>query len=144
MLDSTAKRKLVIEAIARHGNVSSEVIKSLYNYKSPKKINTLMRMARTMKEKGILERSGRGEYTMATQTMKEQKNIEKIQRAIKLGRHIIIEGKKKDGSEVVRIGAPKEITMSKTGSRSVLIQDNARNSWRKFRLDLIDNIRYAQ
>jgi len=143
MTEETAK-SMLIEVNSTKGSITSENIKKHFNIRSFEKIQNLMRSARRLHEQGILKRLDRGKYTMNTDTMKEQKIIDKVEKAIKLGKHIILKGAKINGSEIIRMGAPEKIIMSKDGKRSLRMKDTLQSSWRTYRLDLVDSIKFAQ
>lgn len=133
--------QLVIGAVSKYGVLTSDVVKKEFHVRSERKVDSIMRRVRGLEQTGILTRVGRGAYTMSVPTQKETRNIEKIEKAIKSGKQITIEGKKTNGDPVIRLGSPEKIEIAANGHRRVILKDVAQRGWRSFRTDLIDKVK---
>jgi len=137
----TKRRRKVVDAAKKYGHLDRKSIKKHFRTRDPRIIDNVFRAARELIEENILERNTRGVF-MLTTTVKEKRIASKLEQAMREGKQVTIEGKKKDGTEVVRIGFPKEIKFNKEGQRYLVYQDVARRGYRSLLLHNITKVTF--
>ena len=117
----------VKEIVDRRKKITSQILQEELGTTDENTIDSYMRAARSLVNKGQLRRVSRGEFVLSF-TRKQARFIKIFERALKQGKHITIEAvKESDGSKMERIGCPKEIKTTSAGNVQLIYADSMKN-----------------
>jgi hypothetical protein len=130
----------VKEIVNRRKKLNSEILQEELGTTEEATIDNYMRAARSLVNKGQLRRLSRGEFVLSYSRRQERfKRI--FERAIKEGKYITFEATKEDGTNMERMGSPKEVKTTSAGNVQLLYADQMKNGYRSVLLKNIKTLK---